>query len=170
MHTADSFELLSFLCQQCESRACRVPTTQTQFSATLRSLSVGEHSVVKQEFKQHFICYLPHSPWERGQSKRTVSLQMPCRLWNPPRNSNFLWGFGLCGIDEHKQRGHRQKCCQQTFITIRWTSDNVRVVLNHPMPFHTSDWPISTVPADHPIRGSRLNCLIGMHKFPKKIK
>lgn len=99
---------------------------------------------------------------------RTVSLQVPCRLWNPPRNSNFLWGFGLCGIVEHKQRGHRQKCCQQMFITIRWTSDNVVVVLNHLMPFHVSDWPISTLPAHHPIRGSRLSCLIRMQEFPQK--
>lgn len=105
---------------------------------------------------------------------RTVSLQVPCRLWNPSRNLNFLWG--LCGIDKHKLRGHRQKCfakcCQHTFIMIRWTSDNVCLVLNHLMPFHIfiPDWPVSMLPLGHTIRGgSRLNCLIRMNKFPQNI-
>lgn len=40
MHTAHSFELLSVVRQQCDSRVRRVPTTQMQFSATLCSLSV----------------------------------------------------------------------------------------------------------------------------------
>lgn len=78
MHTADSFELLSFLRRQCESRARRVPTTQMQFSATLCSLSVGERSV-KQEFKQNFIRYLPHNPWERGQSLYILREPFLCR-------------------------------------------------------------------------------------------